>query len=197
MAGSPITEFEFSKRQKIQEERIQTQEYKPLGRVVWISMELQLDHTPSMAEKFFQGRFDFQDRGPLLAMSKDFADLLLPDGVPLQLPDIPDPTWVPPAFRQPTAEQLADPKWKPTPPVAPMVRQSWIDRPCHKFGAGREVWVVFQPIVQVWFRPFGVPTYAHVTCKPTAWVGRHTALLVQPETGKAHFYGGVFEIGSR
>jgi hypothetical protein len=196
MSNSPITEFEFSSVQQIQEQRIRTQEYKPLGRVVWISMELQLDHQPSMAEKFFQGRFDFQDQGPLVAISKDFADLLLPDGV-RPLPDIPDPTWVPPAFKQPTKEQLADPKWKPTPPVPPMVKQSWLDRPCHQFGAGKEVWVVYQPIIEVWFRPFGVATYAHVRCKPTAWTGKRTALLVQPDTGKAHFYGGVFEIGSR
>jgi hypothetical protein len=197
MGNSSITEFPFANVQRIQEERIQTQDYKALGRVVWISMELQLDHPPTLREKFFQGRFDFQNQGPLLAMSKDFADLLLPDGVPLQLPDIPDPTWVPPAFKQPTVEQLADPKWKPTPSTPPLERQSWIDRPCKTFGAGKEIWVAFQPIVQVWFRPFGVPTYSHVTCKPTAWGGKGTVLLVQPETGKAHFYGGVFEIGSR
>jgi len=196
MSNSPITEFEFSSVQRIQEQRIQTQDYKALGRAVWISMELQLDHPPSVAEKFFQGRFDFQDQGPLLAISKDFADLLLPDGI-RPLPDIPDPTWIPPAFKQPTAEQLADPKWKPAAITPPMVKQSWLDRPCSTFGAGKEVWIVYQPIIQVWFRPFGVATYAHVTCKPTAWTGKRTALLVQPETGKAHFYGGVFEIGSR
>lgn len=196
MGNSPITEFDFANVQQIQETRIRTQDYKPLGRVVWISMELQLDHKPSVAEMFFQGRFDFQNQGPLLAMSKDFADLLLPDGI-VPLPDIPDPAWVPPAFKQPTQAQLADPKWKPEPAKPPMVKQSWLDRPCHQFKAGTEIWVAYQPIVEVWFRPFGVPTYAHVKCKPTAWAGKRTVLLVQPETGKAHFYGGVFEIGSR
>ena len=44
MGLSPITEFEFSSVQQIQEQRIRRQEYKPLGRVVWISMDLQLDH---------------------------------------------------------------------------------------------------------------------------------------------------------
>lgn len=196
MTNSPITEFDFSSVQQIQETRIRTQDYKPLGRVVWISMELQLDHVPTIAEKFFQGRFDFQNEGPLLAISKDFGDLLLPDGI-RPLPEIPDPTWQPPPIRQPTQEQLADPNWHPPVTKPPMVKQSWLDRPCHSFGAGKEVWVVYQPIVEVWFRPFGVPTYAHVKCNPTAWGGKRTALLVQPETGKAHFYGGVFEIGSR
>lgn len=196
MTNSPITEFDFSSVQQIQETRIRTQDYKPLGRVVWISMELQLDHVPTIAEKFFQGRFDFQNEGPLLAISKDFGDLLLPDGI-RPLPEIPDPTWQPPPIRQPTQEQLADANWHPPVTKPPMVKQSWLDRPCHSFGAGKEVWVVYQPIVEVWFRPFGVPTYAHVKCKPTAWGGKRTALLVQPETGKAHFYGGVFEIGSR
>ncbi len=196
MGNSPITEFDFASVQQIQETRIRTMDYKGLGRVVWISMELQLDHKPSPAEVFFQGRFDFQNQGPLLAISKDFGDLLLPDGI-VPLPDIPDPTWAPPAFKDPTKAQLADPKWKPEPAKPPMVKQSWLDRPCHSFGSGKETWVVYQPIIEVWFRPFGVPTYAHVKCKPTAWGGRRTAMLVQPETGKAHFYGGVFEIGSR
>jgi hypothetical protein len=176
---------------RIQEERIKESKYKRLGRVVWISMELQLDHKPTPAEVLTMGRFDWQDSGPLLAMSLDHADILLPDGIS-PLPNIPDPLWVP---KVPTQEQLENPKWQAA--NAPMIKQSWLDRPCSTFGSGKETWVVYQPILQVWFRPFGVPTYAHVSCKPQPWTGQRTALLIQPETGKAHFYGGTFEIGSR
>lgn len=185
------TSFPFTKVVEIQTQRIQTQEYKALGRVVWVSMELQLDHPPTQKEKLLDARFDFQDQGPLLALSVDHADLLLPSGI-VPLPQIPDPTWVP---RTPTQKEIEAKDWKP--PVAPMIEQHWTDRPCSTFGAGKEIWIVFRPIVEVWYRPFGVATYAKVLCKPQAWTGERTALCIQPETGKAHFFGGVFEISTR
>lgn len=193
MANVLIKEIDFDAIKRIQDERIRTQDYRTLGRVVWVSMELQLDHKPTLKEQYFQGRFDWQNNGPMLAISKDHADLLLPGGV-TPLPDLPDPTWVP---KVPTQAQLEDRNWKPQ--SAPMEKQSWLDRPCYRFNAGGDVWVAYQPIMEIWFRPFGVPTYAHVKCKPEGWggVGRRTALLVNPKDGSAHFYGGVFEIGSR
>jgi len=192
--------FPFSKVVELQTERLKLQEFKALGRVVWISMELQLpEHRqPTLKEKLLDARFDFQDQGPLLAISHDHADLLLPSGV-VPLPQIPDPTWIPPVPRQ---EEIESKGWKP--PVAPMIEQHWLDRPSidggagpHKFGEGKETWVVFRPIMEVWYRPFGVATYAKVNCKPQYWTGERTALCIQPETGKAHFFGGVFEIAMR
>lgn len=191
------TTFPFTKVVEIQTGRIQTQDYKPLGRIVWISMELQFPdgHRPTLKEKLIDARFDFQDVGPLLAMSHDHADLLLPSGI-VPLPKIPDPTWIP---RTPTQKEIEAKDWKP--PVAPMIEQHWTDRPSidggtgpHTFGSGKEIWIVFRPIMEVWYRPFGVATYAKVNCKPQAWTGERTALAIQPETGKAHFFGGVFEI---
>lgn len=196
MSNLAIKEFDFAARKEIQDQRIRTQEFTPLGRIVWVSMELQLDHQPTKKEQYFQGRFDWQNNGPLLAISKDHADLLLPGGV-TPLPDIPDPTWAP---RTATQAEIENPKWKPD--TAPLEKQSWLDRPCSRFVAAGETWVVYQPIMEIWFRPFGVPTYAHVTCKSEGWggIGRRTAMLVNtdPNTGgAAYFYGGVFEIGSR
>lgn len=186
------TTFSVDEVFKIQRERIRTQDYSALGRLVQIGLELQLDHPPTKAEQLTRGRLDLMHNGPLLAMSNDHADLLLPDGVPLELPDIPDPVWVP---KVPTQEVIESPGWKPE--AAPILKQSWIERATGKFVDGADTWVIFQPVIQVVYRLFQIPTYGLVNCKPAPWQGTRTALLVDPKTGRAYFYGGTFEIGIR
>lgn len=192
MMGNLTTTFSVDEVFKIQNERIRTQDYTQLGRLVWIGLELQLDHAPSKTEQLTRGRVDFMHDGPLLAMSKDCADLLLPDGVPLELPDVPDPEWKPKIFTQ---QEIETPGW--TPDRAPMIKQSWIERATGKFVDAGNNWVVFQPVIQIVYRLFNAATYGLVRCKPMPWTGNRTALLVQPETGKAYFYGGTYEIGVR
>jgi hypothetical protein len=192
--GNLTTTFNVDEVMRIQLERIRTQEYTALGRLVWISLELQLDHKPTEEETITKGRFDFMHDGPLLAMSRDHADLLLPEGVPLELPEIPLPSWTPP-FQ--TQEQIEAPGWRPQ--KAPMIKQLWLDpaRGGKTFGDGADAWVYFQPVIQVTFRLFDKPTYGFVKCKPSPWGGTRTALLVDPAKGRAFFYGGTFEIGVR
>lgn len=179
---------------KIQSERIRTQDYDALGRLVWISTELQLDHAPTDEEKATLGRFDFMHDGPLLALSKDHADLLLPDGLPLRLPDVPHPTWKPPMYKQADVEA---PGWKPA--QAPVLKQEWLDpqRQGKTFVDAGKTWVFFQPIIQITYRLFSQPTYGFVKCKPAPWAGSRTALIIDPNTGKAFFYGGTFELSVR
>lgn len=192
--GNLTTTFSVDEVCKIQQERIRTQEYEVLGRLVWISLELQMDHKPTPEENLTFGRFDFMHDGPLLAMSKDHADLLLPDGVPLELPDIPDPAWVPKVQKQ---EVIEAPGWKPE--QAPMKKQLWLDssRGGRRFMDGGDQWVYFQPVIQVTYRLFHVAAYGLVRCKPAPWAGTRTALMVDPVKGRAFFYGGTFEIGVR
>lgn len=192
--GNLTTTFDVDTVMRVQLERIRLQEYTALGRLVWISLELQLDHVPSEEEVITKGRFDFMHDGPLLAMSKDHSDLLLPEGVPLNLPDIPEPSWTPPYQTQ---QQIEAPGWKPA--KAPMIKQEWLDpeRKGKRFGDGGDTWVYFQPVIQVTYRLFQTPTYGQVKCKPAPWAGTRTALIVDPVKGRAFFYGGTFEIGVR
>ena len=190
--GQATTSFSVDEVFKIQRERIRTQEYESLGRLVQIGLELQLDHPPTESEIITRGRIDLMGEGPLLAFSKDHADLLLPDGVPLELPNIPDPLWVP---KQEDQKVIEAPGWKPQ--KAPMIKQSWVDRATGKFVDCGETWVIFQPVIQVVYRLFRQATYGMVKCKPQPWQGTRTALLVDPKTGQAYFYGGTFEIGVR
>jgi hypothetical protein len=174
---------------KIHRERSRTQEYITLGRVVWICLEVTLPEGTKVSprDRLLLGKLDYMNSGPLLAVSKDHQDLLLPYGA-LPFPDVPDPLWEKP---MPTAAQLADPNWRA--PQAPMIRQSMTERAAGLYTTDdKEQWVIFQPVLEIWYRLFNQPAYAVAKCRP--FIDTRTALMINPETCEAFFYGGRPEL---
>lgn len=174
---------------KIHRERKRTREFEELGRIVWIGLEIQTKpgETLSSVERILRSKIDYMSVGPMLALSLDKRDLLLPQDV-VPFPDIPDPTWAPPMARQ---EEIEAKDWKPTTP--PLVHQSLTERATAKYENADGVWVIFQPVTEIWFRPLRAPIYAAVRCVP--FNDTRTALMINVATAEAFFYGGRFEVG--
>lgn len=171
---------------KIHRERIRTQSYADLGRVVWINLEVQKAQV-TQRDKILLGKIDYMNAGPLIAISNDRRDLLLPFGA-LPFPDVPDPLWIP---KMPTKRQLADASWKR--PEAPPIRQSMTDRASGRYdSADGSTWVIFQPVTEIWFRLFRTPAYGVARCMP--FLDTRMALMVNPETCEAFFFGGRPEL---
>lgn len=182
---------------KIQRERLRAGEgagYRMIGRVVWLGLELQLDHEPTPVERLVGGRLDWQNSGPMLAMSLDQQDLLFPDGM-AKLPQIPDPTWTPPELKRFDDGSTEADRRDWVAPQPPLLHQSWQERAVGRFMASGETWLVFQPVTQICYRPLGIPTYGFVTCQPSAWTNTTMALIVNENTMQAHLYGGRFVLG--
>lgn len=124
-------------------------------------------------------------KGPLLAISKDRNDLLLPFGL-TPLPNIPDPLWIP--------KQAGD--------VAPRVPQKLEDRACGRIRErnGRW-WLLFQPLTELCVCIGGAKGgFGRIRCVTDPADHTHSALLVDPEPDnsgrmEAHFVGGSFQAG--
>lgn len=123
--------------------------------------------------------------GPLLAISKDRNDLLLPFGMN-PLPNIPDPLWIP----------------KQAGAVAPRVPQKLESRACGQIRErnGR-LWLIFQPLTELCVVIGGAKGgFGRISCVTDPTDHTHSAFLVDPEPDKegrmeAHFVGGSFQAG--
>jgi len=124
--------------------------------------------------------------GPVLAISDDRNDLLLPFGL-TPLPKIPDPLWTP----------------KHAGEVAPRVAQKLESRACGQIRAknGR-LWLVFQPLTEICVCIGGAKGgFGRIVCKTDPADHTHAALLVDPDlidrdgNMQAHFVGGSFQAG--
>lgn len=172
---------------RVQRQANRTQDYSELGRVVWICLEVASKDLAPLSERdrLLRGKIDYMNAGPLLALSRDNQHLLLPFGA-LPFPSVPDPLWTPPV---PTAAQLADINWRPK--QCPAVRQSMTERAESVLENGEGSWVIFQPIVEVWYRVLSTPAYGVIKCRE--FRGTRTALMINVETCEAFFYGGAAE----
>jgi hypothetical protein len=182
---------------KIQQDRVRTADYQALGQAIWFSFERAKDAAaPAKVMSLHGLRMDFQSQGPQLGVSHDGKDLLICGPVAdargkVGLPDIPDPDWIPAV---PTQSQLDDKNWKQ--PRARIIAQRFEDLASGQFKANdNSLWLVFQPMAQVIFRPLQRPTFATITCEVAPWDSTHMALLLNPQTGEAHFVGGRFSVG--
>lgn len=183
-----------------QKERINTSDYEMIGRVWVIVLEASRDAAvPQASIANTQGtRLEFYGndrRGhslmPRIAQTRDRSMLLLldpivrPDGA-VGLPDIPDPEWVP---EIPTEEEVTgDFKPKPT----PMLRQDLAQRARGQLKGTR--FLVFGPVAQVLIRPEGVAEGWLAECTGDGATGKVMELLIDQDTGQAHFFGGRYRI---
>lgn len=144
------------------------------------------------------GRF-MQLRGrPLpIAFSPDQAMLLvcaplLNAANRVELPDVPDPSWVAAAWtREETMAEVERPAEKD---AAPWLPQRLEDRAEGLFGN----FFVFSPVLYVTFQPeLGdkvQPTMWRVVCGYNPAEDTHPTLLVERRTGETHFFGGLYHL---
>lgn len=117
---------------------------------------------------------------PILGISRDRNDLLLPHGI-TPLPNIPDPLWVP--------SQAGE--------VTPRVPQRLEDRAYGKLKArdGR-VYLVFQPVIELCvFVGQGAGGFGRIRCMTDPADGTHSALLIDEKSMQGFFVGGSFQAG--
>jgi len=121
-----------------------------------------------------------------IALSLDHQDLILPNGLPLELPDIPDP-------ERPDRTSINDP--------IPHIPQRYADRASGETFAGGLHWQVFRPVRKIILLsddkrlPWGNSAWPRIQCLPD-FAGRHTTLLFNPESGRAHFVFGRFQFST-
>ena len=118
--------------------------------------------------------------GPLLAISRDRHDLLLPHGI-TPLPKIPDPMWYPRKGGE----------------VAPRVPQLLEDRAYGQLKArdGRR-FLVFQPVIELCiFCGQGNGGFGRIKCMTDPADHTHSALLIDPDAMQGYFVGGSFHAG--
>jgi hypothetical protein len=128
---------------------------------------------------------------PLLAISRDRKDLLLPNGM-TPLPPIPDPRWVPKDAGEiaPRIPQLLT--------GCPVVGDRVTDKITSRDG---RVYGVLHPILElcVMLSSGGQGTFGKITGGVDAADGTHLALLIDdsnPEQLRGYFVGGRFQFGS-
>lgn len=195
-----------------QAEEIKQGRYEYIGKAWCIVLEVSRDAgvpEPPVAQ-VLGSRLEFYGGGVPLGQSLDHSTLLLlgavvrPDGS-VGLPDIPDPTWKPPVPRREDIEGTAvfEGKGKKrrqvgvkggnyTAPQAPMIPQKFEDR-ARGMLRGTDYYI-FGPVVQVLIRPEGLPEGWIATCGADPATGTQMELLISRSTGRAHLYGGRFQI---
>jgi hypothetical protein len=119
--------------------------------------------------------------GPMLAISRDRHDLLLPHGV-TPLPNIPDPSWYPKAGRG---------------DIAPRVPQLLEDRAYGILPARNgQRFLVFQPVIELCvFVGQGNGGFGRIRCMTDPSDHTHSALLIDPDSMQGYFVGGSFHAG--
>lgn len=124
---------------------------------------------------------------PLLAISLDRNDLLLPNGL-TPLPNIPDPTFVPKAAAE----------------IAPRIPQKLEDRACGRIRdrISGKTYLIFQPLTELQVMCGGGKEsgFGRIRCVTDPADGTHAALLINQEPDnegrmEAYFVGGSFLAG--
>jgi hypothetical protein len=209
--------FRLADRMKFQEQSCRDHNYTLIGRLTSVVFEAQRNisglsqarkrwHNPEQYKLTPDSMAPFSEKqallwasitldwlthknAPLLAISRDRNDLLLPGGL-TPLPPIPDPRWVP--------KQAGD--------VAPRIPQLLTgcpvvgDRVTDKLRArdGR-VYGVLHPVRELCVMLMGVQaTFARIVGKVDPADGTHLALVIDdnnPEQMQGYFVGGRFQFG--
>lgn len=123
-----------------------------------------------------------QAGGMLLCMSP----IMRSDGY-IGLPDIPDPSFVPP---MPTEKEMLSGTWRPQAPR--MVKQKFSERTAGKLRGTN--YLIFEVVSQILVLPEGLAEGWLIECGGNPADGTHMCLLVDEKTGEAHFYGGQWHI---
>lgn len=203
--------FTLADRIKIQQQYIRERKYTRIGRLTTVVMEKQMPTAglsasrprysfPAAAKQNInEAMRPFSEwqmkawanmtldwlthkKAPMLAVSLDRNDLLLPEGLK-PLPDIPDPLWIP--------KKAGD--------VAPRVEQTLETRAYGTIKArdGR-LWLVFQPITELCVFLLGMggnAGFGKIRGVTSPYDHTHLSLLVDPQTMEGFFASGGFEAG--
>jgi len=211
--------FTLADRLRIQQETVRRHDYIIVGRLTSVVFEAQRDtrglsgsrpryanseqakHTSDAMKPFSEKQLTLwasitldwltHKNAPVLAISRDRNDLLLPHGM-TPLPPIPDPRWVP--------KQAGD--------IAPRIPQRLTgcpvvgDRVTDKITSrdGR-VYGVIHPVLELCLMLHGTGgqgTFGTITGGVDPADGTHLALLIDdsnPEQLQAYFVGGRFQFG--
>jgi hypothetical protein len=209
--------FTLADRMKIQQQCCRDRNYIAIGRLTTVVFEAQRDtrglsqsrkrwHNPEQYKTTSEAMSPFSEKqtvlwssitldwlthknAPLIAISRDRKDLLLPGGMP-KLPDIPDPRWVP--------KEAGD--------IAPRIPQLLTgcpvvgDRVTDKITARNgQVFGIIHPIKQLCVMLMGAQgTFANIVGKVDPADGTHLALLIDdsnPLEMRGYFVGGRFQFG--
>lgn len=199
-----------------QNDLLRTGKYQNLGRIKIISIApnegCPVNQGDPLMSKF--GRMmQFRNDTLPLAWTFDHSMLLVPGRLSrasdnlVELPDLPDPEWVPGPYTEEeiSGRQVRDslgvmrsiPVPRPIEKDTPrMVPQSLRDR-AEGFLEGTNFYA-YSPVLSVGFQPEKdsrlVGTYWGVNCKYNPADRSHPTLLIDAKTGEVHFYGGVYEV---
>lgn len=183
-----------------QRERINAGDYELIGRIWVIVLEaasgaavpgLSVTNSQGLRMEFYGNDRRGHSLMPRIAQTRDRSTLLLLDPIVREdkmvgLPDIPDPEWVPDI---PTEEEVTG-DFKPK--ATPMLRQELGQRARGQLKGTR--FLVFGPVAQILMRPEGIPEGWIAQCTGDAATGKQMELLIDQDTGLAHFYGGRYRI---
>jgi hypothetical protein len=192
----PADPFEVMKWQN---DVIRKKQYEFLGLMWKIVIEASAGaNVPGKTETDVEGvSLDFM--GEKIAVAQSAGELLIlspfirrSDGR-VGLPDKPDPTWVPGAPRWSDAD---DPKFDRNHPKGKLIHDQprMLPQTLRTRGAkalnGAPHILVIEPVYQVLVMLEGVAEGVIVQCATDPATGTHKALVVNENTGEAHFYGG-------
>jgi hypothetical protein len=202
---------------RIQQERCRDRDYIPVGRLTTVVFEAQRNtaglsqararwnnpeqskHTPDHMKPFSQKQTELwasitldwlsHKNAPLIAVSRDRKDLLLPHGL-TPLPDIPDPRWTPKTATDVVRripQLLTGCKV-----IGDRVRDKITDRAGHVYG-------VIHPILELCVMLSGVTGgFGRIRGMVDPADGTHLALLIDdsdPHQMRAYFVGGRYQFG--
>ena len=209
--------FTLADRLKIQQQHCRDKNYITIGRLTSVLFEAQRDTSgfsqsrkryanPEQAQYTSDAMAPFSEKqailwasvsldwlthknAPLIAISRDRKDLLLPWGM-TPLPDIPDPRWVPKKATDiaPRIPQLLT----GCPVVGDRVRDKITARDGHVYG-------VIHPVLELCIMLAGVQGgFGRIRGGVDPSDGTHLALLIDdsnPHQLQAYFVGGRFQFG--
>jgi hypothetical protein len=183
----PKTDKEIEFRLKAQRRSIEKVEFLHLGMLSVVTLDNDEGQVVTDRGVLELGRvIDLMDKRVPIALSKDHQDLLLPSGLPKVLPDIRDP-------ERDRASMLEE---------IPHIPQKYSDRASGETFIGGTSWMLFRPVRKIVLLAdskrigFGNSAWPRIVCEPD-YAGRHTTLLFNPETGRAHFVYGRFIFETR
>jgi hypothetical protein len=187
----------FAHLQKIVFERTEDMYIPP-------DLEITLRNDPEGLSIDFFGQENWLPIG--LVKSAGHSDFLLPlapivrkDGK-VGFPDKPDPSWIPPASgRTPIMERDARGIERWTGKLSPAPAVKMVPQPLRNFSRGilrGTNFIVYERVAQLLLKPQGLAEGWIATCFPNPAVNppTHMSLLVDHQTGEAHFYGGQYAI---
>jgi len=209
--------FTLADRLKIQQDRARDRDYIVIGRLTSVVFEAQRKltgfsqsrpryHNSQQAHLMQDQLKPFSEsqtklwasitldwlthkNAPVIALSRDRQDLLLPSGMP-PLPDIPDPRWVPKAATDvaPRIPQLLT----GCPVVGDRVRDKITDRQGRVYG-------VLHPVTSLCVMLMSAGgTFASIKGGVDPSDGTHLAMLIDdsdPRQLRGYFVGGRFQFG--